>query len=66
MNCLRAAGVETVGELVQHQKYELLRYRNFGKKSMTEIEDLLETIGLTFGMDLTKYQLEDREFSSLD
>lgn len=66
MNCLRAAGVETVGELVQHQKYQLLRYRNFGKKSMTEIEDLLETIGLTFGMDLTKYQLEDREFSSLD
>lgn len=60
LNCLRAADVETLADLVKHDKEELLTFRNFGKKSLTEIEELLEKNNLTLGMDLSKYKL-DRE-----
>ena len=66
MNCLRSAGVETLGDLVQHKKQDLLRFRNFGKKSMTEIEEFLESLNLDFGMDVSKYQVENREFSACE
>ena len=55
-NCLRSAEVFTLGDLVQYKQHDLLRFRNFGKKSMIEIEDMLESIGLSFGMDISKYQ----------
>lgn len=58
LNCLRAADVETIGNLVQHHRNELLKFRNFGKKSLTEVEELLDTLGLTFGMDISKYKLD--------
>lgn len=58
LNCLRAANVETVGQLVQYNRSDLLKFRNFGKKSLTEIEELLERLGLTFGMDVAKYKLD--------
>ena len=53
-NCLRAAEVNTLGELVQYKLHDLLRFRNFGKKSMVEIEELLDSLGLSFGMDISK------------
>lgn len=58
LNCLRAASVETVAQLVQYNRSDLLKFRNFGKKSLTEIEELLERLGLTFGMDVAKYKLD--------
>ncbi len=58
-NCLKAAKIDTLGELVKYDTHELLKFRNFGKKSLVEIEELLETKGLTFGMDLSKYQLDN-------
>jgi len=58
LNCLKAADVETLGELVVFNKNDLLKFRNFGKKSLTELDDLLEGINLTFGMDITKYKLD--------
>lgn len=58
LNCLRAADVETLGQLVKHEKAELLKFRNFGKKSLAEVEELLDTLGLTFGMDIAKYKLD--------
>jgi DNA-directed RNA polymerase subunit alpha len=58
LNCLKAADVETLGELVGYQKNDLLKFRNFGKKSLTELDDLLETLKLTFGMDISKYKLD--------
>ncbi|GHT10962.1 DNA-directed RNA polymerase subunit alpha [Bacteroidia bacterium] len=58
LNCLKAADVETLGELVKYQKNDLLKFRNFGKKSLTELDDLLDNLKLTFGMDITKYKLE--------
>jgi DNA-directed RNA polymerase subunit alpha len=58
-NCLKAAKINTLGELVQYETHELLKFRNFGKKSLVEIEELLQVKGLTFGMDLSKYQLGD-------
>lgn len=58
LNCLKAADVETLGELVQYNKNDLLKFRNFGKKSLTELEDLLQTLGLSFGMDISKYKLD--------
>ena len=58
LNCLKAADVDTLGELVVYNKNDLLKFRNFGKKSLTEIEELLENRGLSFGMDVTKYKLD--------
>jgi DNA-directed RNA polymerase subunit alpha len=58
LNCLKAADVETLGELVKFNKNDLLKFRNFGKKSLTELDELLESLNLSFGMDITKYKLE--------
>lgn len=58
-NCLKAAKINTLGEMVQYDTHELLKFRNFGKKSLVEIEELLQDKGLTFGMDLGKYKLEE-------
>lgn len=58
-NCLKAAKINTLGELVRYDTHELLKFRNFGKKSLVEIEELLQDKGLTFGMDLSKYKLEE-------
>ncbi len=58
LNCLKAADVETLGDLCTYNKNDLLKFRNFGKKSLTELEDLLESMNLTFGMDISKYKLE--------
>ena len=59
LNCLKSADVETLGELVSYHKSDLLKFRNFGKKSLVEIEELLVEKGLTFGMDLSKYKLDE-------
>ncbi|MDY3820074.1 MAG: DNA-directed RNA polymerase subunit alpha [Bacteroidaceae bacterium] len=58
LNCLKAANVETLGDLVQYNKTDLLKFRNFGKKSLTELDDLLESLTLTFGTDISKYKLD--------
>lgn len=58
LNCLKAADVETLGQLVEHNKNDLLKFRNFGKKSLTELEELLEKLKLTFGMEISKYKLD--------
>lgn len=58
LNCLKAAEVESLGDLVQFNKNDLLKFRNFGKKSLTELEELLESMSLTFGMDVSKYKLD--------
>ncbi|MBK9150581.1 MAG: DNA-directed RNA polymerase subunit alpha [Saprospiraceae bacterium] len=58
-NCLKAAKINTLGEMVKFDMHELLKFRNFGKKSLVEIEELLQQKGLTFGMDLTKYKLDE-------
>ena len=58
LNCLKAADVETLGDLVTFNKNDLLKFRNFGKKSLTELEDLVRTKGLTFGMNIAKYKLD--------
>ena len=58
LNCLKAADVETLGDLVQFNKNDLLKFRNFGKKSLTELDDLLESLNLSFGTDITKYNLD--------
>ncbi len=58
-NCLKAAKINSLGELVKYDTHELLKFRNFGKKSLVEIEELLQNKGLTFGMDLAKYKLEE-------
>ena len=55
LNCLKAADVETLGDLVQFNKTDLLKFRNFGKKSLTELDDLLESLNLSFGTDISKY-----------
>jgi DNA-directed RNA polymerase subunit alpha len=57
LNCLKAADVETLGELVAFNKNDLLKFRNFGKKSLTELEDLVTTKGLQFGMNVVKIQI---------
>ena len=59
LNCLKAAEVETLGQLVAFHRSELLKFRNFGKKSLTELDELLEKNNLSFGMDLSKYQIND-------
>ncbi|HZH67649.1 MAG TPA: DNA-directed RNA polymerase subunit alpha [Chitinophagales bacterium] len=58
-NCLKAAKINTLSELVQYDTNELLKFRNFGRKSLMEIEQLINEKGLTFGMDLTKFKLDD-------
>ena len=58
LNCLKAADVETLGDLVQFNKNDLLKFRNFGKKSLTELEELVKTKGLEFGMNVAKYKLD--------
>ncbi len=58
LNCLKAAEVDTLGDLVKFNKNDLLKFRNFGKKSLTELEELLVNMNLTFGMDTSKYKLD--------
>ncbi len=58
LNCLKAADVDTLGDLVVYKKTDLLKFRNFGKKSLTELDDLLEGLNLTFGMDINRYKLD--------
>lgn len=58
LNCLKAADVETLGELVKYHKNDLLKFRNFGKKSLTELDELLDGLHLSFGMDISKYKLD--------
>ena len=58
LNCLKAADVETLGDLVSYAKSDLLKFRNFGKKSWTELEDVVDSKGLTFGMNVAKYKLD--------
>ena len=58
LNCLKAADVETLADLVSFNKNDLLKFRNFGKKSLTELEELVQAKGLTFGMNLAKYKLD--------
>ena len=58
LNCLKAADVETLGDLVSFNKNDLLKFRNFGKKSLTELEDLVKAKGLEFGMNVVKYKLD--------
>ncbi|MEY3398181.1 MAG: hypothetical protein RL220_775 [Bacteroidota bacterium] len=58
LNCLKAADIETLGDLVAYNKNDLLKFRNFGKKSLTELEELVENKGLQFGMNTTKYKLD--------
>jgi DNA-directed RNA polymerase subunit alpha len=58
-NCLKAAKINSLGEMVRYDTNELLKFRNFGKKSLVEIEELLQNKGLTFGMDLSKYKLNE-------
>jgi len=58
LNCLKAADVETIGELVSFNKTDLLKFRNFGRKSLVELEDLVKDKGLQFGMNVAKYKLD--------
>tara|TARA_A100001035_G_scaffold178555_1_gene141856 strand:- start:333 stop:1277 length:945 start_codon:yes stop_codon:yes gene_type:complete len=59
LNCLKTAEVYTLGQLVSYKKSDMLKFRNFGKKSLSELEDLIEEKGLTFGFDVSKYNLEN-------
>jgi DNA-directed RNA polymerase subunit alpha len=58
LNCLKAADVETLGDLVSFNKNDLLKFRNFGKKSLTELEELVKAKNLEFGMNVSKYKLD--------
>ena len=58
LNCLKSAEVETLGELVVFNKNDLLKFRNFGKKSLTELDEFLSSLNLSFGMDISKYKLD--------
>ena len=58
LNCLKAAEVDTLGDLVSFNKNDLMKFRNFGKKSLTELDELVAAKGLNFGMDLGKYKLD--------
>lgn len=58
LNCLKAADIDTLGDLVSFNKNDLLKFRNFGKKSLTELEELVEGKNLAFGMDVSKYKLD--------
>jgi DNA-directed RNA polymerase subunit alpha len=59
LNCLKTAEVQTLGELVSFNKSDLLKFRNFGKKSLTELEALVDDKGLAFGLDISKYNLDN-------
>ena len=59
LNCLKTAEVFTLGELVSFKKSDMLKFRNFGKKSLSELEELIEEKGLTFGFDIAKYNLDN-------
>ncbi|MBQ0088051.1 MAG: DNA-directed RNA polymerase subunit alpha [Prevotellaceae bacterium] len=59
LNCLQTADVETLGDLVQYNKNDLLKFRNFGKKSLTELDDLLASMNLSFGIDISKYKYKE-------
>ena len=59
LNCLKAADVETLGDLVSYNKNDLMKFRNFGKKSLAELEQLIADKALTFGMDLARYKLDE-------
>ena len=54
-NCLRSANIKTLADLVKHQEVEMLQFRNFGRKSLAELGEILQENGLTFGMDVDKY-----------
>ncbi len=58
LNCLKSAEVVTLGDLVKYNKNDLLKFRNFGRKSLTELDELLANLNLSFGMDISKYQLD--------
>ena len=58
LNCLKAAEVDTLGDLVMYNRSDLMKFRNFGKKSLTELDELVDAKGVTFGMDLSKYKLD--------
>jgi DNA-directed RNA polymerase subunit alpha len=58
-NCLKAAEVKTLGDLVSYNIADLLKFRNFGKKSLSELEELVAEKGLSFGMDVSKYKLDE-------
>ena len=58
LNCLKAADVETLGQLASYHRHDLLKFRNFGKKSLTELDEKLESLNLSFGMDLSKYKID--------
>lgn len=58
LNCLKAADVDTLGQLVSFHRNDLLKFRNFGKKSLTELDEVLEKYNLSFGMDISKYKLD--------
>jgi len=58
LNCLKAADVESLGQLVTYNRHDLLKFRNFGKKSLAELDEKLEGLNLTFGMDISKYKLD--------
>ncbi len=66
LNCLKAADIDTFADLVSHQRGELMKFRNFGKKSMNEIETLIEKVKLNFGMDVTKFGIEPKPKKSKD
>lgn len=59
LNCLKSAEVETLGELVRYNKTDLLKFRNFGRKSLTELDELLSNLNLQFGMDISRYKLDN-------
>ncbi len=61
LNCLKAANIETFADLVSHQRSELMKFRNFGKKSLSEIDALVDRLKLSFGMDISKYNIESKE-----
>ncbi|MDD3195182.1 MAG: DNA-directed RNA polymerase subunit alpha [Paludibacter sp.] len=58
LNCLKAADVETLGQLAGYHRHDLLKFRNFGKKSLTELDEKLESLNLSFGMDVAKYKID--------
>ncbi len=58
LNCLKAADVDSLGDLVQYNRTDLLKFRNFGKKSLAELDGMLEGMGLGFAMDISKYKLD--------
>jgi len=60
-NCLRSANITTLGDLVRHQEVEMLQFRNFGRKSLAELGEILHEHGLSFGMDVDKYLAEEKE-----